>query len=363
VRLFNCQNCNQLLYFENRQCGNCGLQLGFLPQRGELSALQPRTDLWCAEADAESGQLYRFCDNAAIDVCNWMVAAVDVETRCIACRHNQTIPDLTRGDHLELWRKLEVAKHRLIYSLLRLGLPLLNRYDHPQGLAFDFLADPPTPQGERVITGHDNGLITIALREADDAERARLRMAMNEPYRTLLGHFRHEIGHYYWDRLIDDAGQQAQFRACFGDERADYAEALQRHYAEGSPQDWQSNFVSSYAAMHPWEDFAETWAHYLHIVDTLDTASAFGLRIQPRAASTQGMNVKIDFDPYRCESIERLIDHWLPLTFAVNSLNRSMGQPDLYPFILSPPAIEKLGFVHELIGAIHRSGTSDQAFG
>lgn len=135
----------------------------------------------------------------------------------------------------------------------------------------------------------------------------------------------------------------------FGDERADYGQALQRHYDQGPPADWQSRFVTAYAAMHPWEDFAETWAHYLHIVDTLETAGAFGLSTRPGLTQGEELDTSVDFDPYRSPGMQQLTESWLPLTIAVNSLNRAMGQPDLYPFVLSAPALEKLTFVHTLV--------------
>jgi hypothetical protein len=165
----------------------------------------------------------------------------------------------------------------------------------------------------------------------------------------LLGHFRHEVGHFFWDILVRDAGRLDACRAVFGDDRVDYGEALKRHYAQGAPADWQNSYISSYATAHPWEDFAETWAHYLHIVDTLETASAFGLRVHPTATKNKSLHADIDFDPHHARSVQRLIDAWLPLTFALNSLNRSMGHSDLYPFILSEPMIGKLQFIHEII--------------
>ena len=246
-----------------------------------------------------------------------------------------------------------MAKHHLFYTMIKLKLPLKNRMDDPEGgLAFDFLSDQVDANGNvtRVLTGHDNGLITINVAEADDAERERRRTQMGEPYRTLLGHFRHEIGHYFWDKLVRDQGEEAleKCRAVFGDEREDYAEALKRNYSVGPPPDWQNNFVSTYATAHPWEDFAETWAHYLHIVDTLETARSFGLKIKPRIKLGHELEAEVDFDPHKAKSIDDLIENWLPLTYAVNALNRSMGQPDLYPFILSPAVIAKLGYMHDL---------------
>jgi hypothetical protein len=348
MKLFECQHCGQLLYFENTRCERCGHVLGYLPDRATLSALVPHDgQRWRALAAPE--RLRRLCANAAHDACNWLVPADESATFCPACRLNRTIPDLGPPDHLLRWQHLESAKRRLVYALLRLGLPVVSKLDDARaGLAFDFLAAAPqTP----VVTGHDHGLITINIAEADDAERERIRQAMGEPYRTLLGHFRHEVGHYYWDRLVRDGPWLASFRDLFGDERQDYGDCLARHHAEGPPSDWQERFVSSYASAHPWEDFAETWAHYLHIVDTLDTAAAFGLRVRPTAGRDPALATEIDFDPYRQGDFDTLLAAWLPLTYAVNSLNQSMGQPDLYPFVLPPPVIDKLRFVHDLLRA------------
>lgn len=189
----------------------------------------------------------------------------------------------------------------------------------------------------------------ISLAEADDTVRETLRISMGEPYRTLLGHFRHETGHYYWDKLVRDGGNLETCRAMFGDDREDYDAALQRHYAEGVPSQWWNSFVSAYATTHHWEDFAETFAHYLHIVDTLETANAFGIRIKPKITDGTTLVAKVDFDAYRTQGIATLIDAWLPLTFAVNSINRSMGQPDLYPFVLSPAVVGKLGYIDDLV--------------
>jgi hypothetical protein len=262
------------------------------------------------------------------------------------------IPDLSFPENQARWRMIEVAKHRLFYTLLKLRLPLKTKLEAPEnGLAFDFLATPsPNVPAQPVVTGHDNGLITINLAEADDSERERTRRQMGEPYRTLLGHFRQEIAHYYWVRLVRDAPGIEAFRELFGDEREDYGAALQRHYANGPPPDWQYRFVTAYASTHPWEDWAETWAHYFHMVDTLETASGFGLRVRPRVAKGANLSATIDFDPHRATT-DRIIDAWLPLTFAVNSINRSMGVPDLYPFVLAPPAIVKLSFIHDRIQA------------
>jgi len=348
MRLFKCAVCSQLLYFENTRCESCELALGYLPGHETVTALKPYGEVWHALADRR--RAYRYCANAMHNVCNWLVPAESPEQFCATCRHNRVIPDLSQPRHLEQWRLIEIAKHRLFYTLLRLRLPVRTRVEDPDGLAFDFLADTAAPSlsALRVMTGHANGVITINLAEADDAERERRRRQMQEPYRTLLGHFRHEIAHYYWDRLVAGSTKLDEFRQIFGDERTDYGATLQRYYASGAPADWAQHFVSAYATAHPWEDFAETWAHYFHMVDTLETAGSFGLVVEPKAS--KGLTAHTNFNAHGAE-MAQLLDAWIPLTFAANSMNRSMGLPDLYPFVLSPPAIAKLTFVHACIHA------------
>ena len=351
MKLFKCPCCSQLLYFENTRCESCGHRLGYIPEADVLTALDPEPDvgegIWRSLADI--GGLYRFCANAEYAVCNWLIAIDEPGTRCRACRHNRTIPSLKQPGAVAAWRKIEDAKHRLFYSLLRLSLPIPAVGETPEALVFDFLADTAEPDAPKVLTGHDDGLITIALAEADDAERERRRAAMGEPYRTLLGHFRHEVGHFYWDQLVRDGGLLAECRAVFGDDTLDYGEALKRHYREGAPEGWPERFISAYATTHAWEDFAETWAHYLHIVDALEMARAFGMRVEPRIDSNASLSAQADIDVYSEPSIQRLVDLWIPLSFALNSLNRAMGQPDLYPFLLPPPVVAKLGFIHDLV--------------
>jgi hypothetical protein len=353
MKLFKCDSCGQVLNFENTHCERCGHRLGYIPEEALLVALESEGDLWRPLVVPD--RLLRFCANSSYDACNWLISADSEEKYCLACQHNRTVPDLSQEHNVRRWRKLEFAKHRLFYTMIRLGLPLTTRaVDGAHGLAFDFLADITNPQAEKVLIGHNNGVITIALNEADDAEREKLRNELGEPYRTLLGHFRHEVGHYFWDLLVRD-GDLERFRALFGDERRDYGVALRSHYENGAPPNWQDQFISSYATAHPWEDFAETWAHYLHIVDTLEIARAVGMTVNPSVAEGQSLAAEVDFDPHRATDIHRLVDTWLSISFAVNSLNRAMGQPDLYPFILSAAVIEKLGFINQLLLRIKRS--------
>lgn len=350
MKLFECQHCGQLLYFENTRCERCGHTLGYLPDQAMLSALvADGADWWRPLACPE--ERLRLCANAAYDACNWLVPQGSRNAFCRSCQLNRTLPDLSVPENVMLWRRLERAKRRLVYSLLRLGLPVVSKSDElERGIAFNFVDNSGIRSLEerQATTGHLRGLITVDIAEADDAARERHRQSIAESYRTVLGHLRHESGHYHWDRLIRDSVWHGSFQTMFGDERCDYAASLQAHYADGPQSDWRQRYVSAYAGAHPWEDFAETWAHYLHIVDTLETAAAFGLHVRPSAGGHPRLEMSVDFDPYQQSDFDALVAAWLPLTFAVNSLNQSMGQPDLYPFVLAPTIMGKLRFVHGL---------------
>lgn len=252
MQLFECQHCGQLLYFENTRCERCGHVLGYLPESSVLSAVEWDSGCWQPLAAAQRPS--RFCANGVHGACNWLLPADSPEIFCRACRLNRTIPNLDFYEHLRRWQRMERAKHRLVYELLRLDLALVSKAEDPEtGLAFDFLggSGSGSPESVEIITGHARGLITIDIAEADDAVRERHRQDMAEPFRTLLGHFRHEVGHYYWDRLVRGGLWLEAFRGLFGDERQDYRACLQAHYAAGPGRDWQQHFVSSYASAHP----------------------------------------------------------------------------------------------------------------
>lgn len=340
MKAFACSCCGQQLFFENTLCVACQEKLGFLPDALVLAAIRPTEDppgVWRA-AENPSG-LYRLCRNYETEnVCNWLVAADDAEPYCVSCRLNRTIPNLALDRNRRLWGKMEAAKRRLVCSLLQLGLPVFPKTQAGNGLAFEFLAE----LGPRVITGHRGGVITINLEEADDASRERIRQDVGESYRTLLGHFRHECGHYYWDLLVAGSPRIGHFRAVFGDERNDYDTALRDYYYRGAPADWSRGYVTPYAASHPWEDWAETWAHYMHIMDTLETAAANGLSIA-RTGDPRAMR-----DPFTA-GFSDVREDWHELRLIMNSLNRSMGMADPYPFILSDGAAEKLAFIHDWV--------------
>ena len=289
MKLFACSACKEVSYFDNSTCTRCGHALAYLVEHATLTALEPvKGDAGLFEAlhPKVKGARFRMCGNQ-IDhgACNWAVPETDDHRFCRSCRLNDMIPDLADQKAKDAWLKLERAKRRMVYTLLALGLPVEPRAEQPRGVAFSFKKD--LPGEEKVLIGHDLGLITINIAEADSPFREKTRIELGETYRTLLGHFRHEIGHYYWDRLVRDSPSLEPFRRLFGDERASYDEAVAAHYRDGAPKDWRTKFVSSYASMHPWEDWAESWAHYLHMVDTLDTARGFGLAVRSTVATAK----------------------------------------------------------------------------
>ena len=352
MRVFHCDHCRHLVFFENTRCVKCERALSYLPDLGAMGSLDPAGDgLWRSPLRLAAGRTYRLCGNyAEQDICNWAIPADDPNPLCRSCRLTRVIPDLNQDGARAAWYRLEAAKRRLIYSLMHLGLAIVSRGDDPRrGLAFEFLADPGGGDAPPVLTGHSSGVITLSIAEVDDAERERRRLQMREPYRTVLGHFRHEIGHYYWAWLIESGPRLEPFRALFGDERADYASALRQHHDNGPPRDWQERHVTAYASVHPWEDWAETWAHYLHMTDTLEMAAACGVSLQPWLDGDPKIETAAIPGNPELASFEELMDAWLPVTYLLNNLNRGMGLPDAYPFVLSEPALAKLRFVHDTI--------------
>lgn len=351
MNTFFCQHCGERLFFENTFCISCNNTLGFLPDILQISPIfrQKQGNGWTSSITETNGRVYKKCSNYQNEnACNWMVPIDDPDAFCTSCRLNRIIPDLTGPNNRELWVKMEASKRRLVYALLRLGLPVFPKsQDAARGLAFEFLADPATPmsESERILTGHMNGIITINLEEADDAVREKMRLNMREVYRTLLGHFRHECAHYYWDLLVRPSNRIDEVRQVFGDERIDYQAALQKYYQTGAPTDWGGNYVTPYASAHPWEDWAETWAHYLHIMDTLETAAAGGVEINLRGEH-RALVTPFDLD------FSAIRENWHALRFVINSLNRSMGMADPYPFILSDVVTGKLEFIHKWIHSV-----------
>jgi hypothetical protein len=284
---------------------------------------------------------YELCANRYLAECNWLVPINDPGGLCTSCALTLERPNDNDADGLAAFARAEASKRRLVAELSELKLPIVGRDRDPDyGLGFRLL---PSAH-EKVMTGHDNGIITLDLAEGDDVHREQLRVEMDEPYRTLLGHFRHEVGHYYFYRLITPSSDYlARFNELFGDPHADYQEALDRHYDEGAPVGWQESFVSSYATMHAAEDWAETFAHYLHIRDTLDTCAWCGLA--PASAT-------FDRPALGPSAFPNIIEMWLPLSWSLNMVNRSMGHDDLYPFVLPVAVLEKMQFIHTVIDEV-----------
>lgn len=353
---FKC-HCGNALYFENSLCLACGRKLGFLPDLGVLSALEPvEGHRYRALVNDRE---YRTCRNYHDhEICNWMLPAETTGDLCESCRLTAVIPNLEESESIKLWYRIEKAKRRLLYTLKQLHLPIQGRdVDKTGGLEFRFMSDDTQggefndefSPSERVLTGHRTGTITINLAEADPIAREGIREKMNERYRTLLGHFRHESGHFYWDKLVKGSDWIGEYRELFGDETQDYQAALDTYYKEGPPADWSKYWISAYASAHPWEDFAETWAHYLHMVDTLETANYYGFSVHGQSRSGKIANTQ--FGSGYFTNLSELMEDWTKLTAALNAMNRSMGLPDTYPFILTDRVKSKLEMIHRLVSA------------
>ena len=351
MKTFHCTACQALVFFENTTCLSCGRALAFAPDRMSIVTLsQDDAGVWRPVEDPPNDHdTYRLCENYVThNVCNWALPGDSPESLCRSCALTHTIPVQDSLENREAWYKLETAKRRMLYTLLSLELPVVSKISEPvTGLEFQFMSDIVKPSGDRsrVLTGHDDGLITINIAEADDLYRESQRLHQREPYRTLLGHFRHEIGHYYWDRLIANSDRLDEFRNLFGDEQTDYAQALQRHYDEGAPPNWEANFISAYATTHPWEDWAESWAHVMHMVDALETARAVGLSVKPQRRDEPALIIESKPPANRVIDFDELVEEWLSLTYVLNNLTRGLGLADAYPFVLSKPVVEKLRFV------------------
>lgn len=364
VRVFNCQ-CGSPVFFRNSACLACGTALGYAPALAQVVPLAPtdEADVWVQWNG--DGPHYRRCTNLLTPaVCNWLVPVDEVERQggfCCACRLNRTVPDLNDPQHPDnglLWGRIEMAKRRLVSALLVLGLPVVSRVteDPQHGLMFDFLRAPDF--AGPVVTGHANGLITIDIAEADDVHRELARTSMNETYRTLVGHLRHEVGHYYWDRLVAGNQWHEPFRSLFGDETLDYASSLARHYEVGPPPDWQLTHISAYATSHPWEDWAECWAHYMHMSDMVDTAASYGLVVDQSRLEFTPFSHDVLYQPDHPGADRYLgfVNHWAQLTMLMNGMARAMGQPDVYPFVLAHQVVAKLHFIHLVVSEERHRG-------
>lgn len=343
MKVFQCGHCDYPLFFENNQCENCGHSSGYRYSDRKMLTFDPQSSSLISDREKIE---YKYCKNMEHGVCNWLLEKCDNHDYCPACQLNRTIPNLADKENIPNWKNLEVAKHRLIYQLQKIGLDLPSKMGNEEGLCFDFIAKMNSAD---IMTGHDNGVITILLREADSVIRERTRKDMQEPYRTLIGHLRHEVGHYFWERLVSSKKEVLmEFREIFGNEKVSYGDALQAYYKNGAPKNWRESYISKYATSHPWEDWAETWAHYLHVMDMVETAHFFRFKVDSAEVS-ENMRTEATFDPYTIKEFGTIVRTCIPLSFAVNSINRAMGIPDVYPFVITPLVVKKMTFIHQLL--------------
>lgn len=326
MKAFRCRVCDNSLHFDNSLCVSCGTALGYSRSERQIVPVDEHGQY----VDA-TGLVWHVCKNLGLSGCTWLSRVPGGQ--CSVCDLTRTRPSDDDPVGLEQYPLAEQAKRHLVAELDTLGFPLRSKEEDPEnGLAFDLLSSVD----ENVVIGHANGIITIDLAESDDAHREKVRANLAEPYRTMLGHFRHEFGHYAEWQLVRGDELMTRCRELFGDESKDYQAEIDRHYAEGPPADWADSYISTYATMHPFEDFAETWAHFLHIADTIETARDYGLLTVGGIA---------DFSQFR----DVVTGVWIPLSIALNQMNRSMGKDDVYPFVIPPPVLDKLDFVASLL--------------
>jgi hypothetical protein len=337
---YHCRLCGAEIRFDTMHCPVCAAPHGYVADAQVLATMAADADGITYHLAGDAVARWR-CLNAAWG-CNWTVPAGTGDRWCLSCALTRGRPDTERPDAIEAWSRAEAAKRHLVDQLLRLGLPIEPRSpQRPNGLTFD-LVDVP---GERGLTGHLDGVVTIDLAEADDVRRDELRRALGEPFRTLLGNMRHEVGHHYWARLVGQGRVLAEARRLFADERIDYTQALERHYASPGTAWDATRFVSRYAAVHPLEDWAETFAHYLHLVDAVETADAHGLARGPGGA-------RVDLDA----PLHVLLGAWLPLGAAIDAVAEAVGSPPPFPFHPVGLVVDKLSFVHDTVRANRRRG-------
>ena len=330
MRVYTCPACNEPVYFRNLGC-SCGAELSYDPEQDRFV------------------QGAAWCSNRQKIACNWI--AEDKDGHCRSCSMTEIIPDAFRDNNVSLWSDAEFAKRWVLSNLSRWGWFTNN--DAGARPRFHLLSED-TRKGEKpVIMGHADGLITINVIEADPVERERRRDDLSERLRTMNAHFRHEIAHFLQLRLSEDDTFLKEFRALFGDETADYGEALKAYYANGAPPDFEQRHVTRYASSHPHEDWAETAAHVMHLTDIVDSAAASGLQ--------RGDRPTFGYDAYAEPDAEALISQAVDLGLALNRVNRSMGLQDLYPFVISPLARQKMVFTHGAISNSRRSSNAVQA--
>ncbi|MEB3754760.1 putative zinc-binding peptidase [Acinetobacter sp. MD2(2019)] len=356
MNVFYCQYCQHQVFFPNTFCESCSSVLGFQLNRNTMGTFAKIDSYTWRSLDPQDQNLYyKPCYNYShYQACNWVIPAEQANPYCESCQLTHLIPDLSDPQNLNYWKHIEAAKRRFLHLTKQLDIfprPKKDPNDH-FGLQFNFLMPY---DNQPVMTGHANGVITLNASEADVVVRIKTRMSMEENYRTLLGHFRHESGHYYFELMQHFCPNWIdEFRVYFGNEQADYSQALAQYYENGPQANWSDFYVSRYACAHPWEDWAETWAHYLHMLDTLDTAYQSGLTLDGKLSIDP--HIHFEAPPLLAQDFELTINNWFALTYILNALNRSMGLDDAYPFTLSNPVLDKLRFIHRSLLQIHNEG-------
>jgi hypothetical protein len=352
MKVFHCNQCSSQVYFENTVCGVCQAYLLFVPSQMQMAAasMPANADL---SATANGGSMQQLglkpCAQRQFAAqCNWALPTQAPEADCISCQLTRLAASAPVTQNWLRWQLAEAAKRRLLFTLLSLRVPFAPKQSATDafGLAFEWkvpMANTP------VITGHADGVITLNLQEADDDKRESTRVAFAEPLRSVLGHLRHELSHHLQQRFVTTPDLVARFRELFGDERQPYAPALQHHYQNGPPADVSQRFISAYASAHPWEDWAETCAHYLLMVDAVETADAWGLHLDPGVglATTAGQTRSDLGLPMQAEDL--VFGHWLPVARFLNAMARSLGSRDSYPFVIPTPVLDKLRFVQDVL--------------
>ncbi|KAA5539180.1 hypothetical protein FYK55_24995 [Roseiconus nitratireducens] len=329
MRNFDCR-CGAALFFHSEQCVRCKSATAMCANCRQVAAVDDLNDgtVQCSNC----GTHMRFCGNRVQNaICNGGVRAESADALCRYCSLNQIVPDLSMPGNREKWLSIERAKHRVLYDVDRIGFPIItDAGDGRAILRFEFKSSTAEP----VTTGHTSGLITMNIAEADSVQREQTRVQFGEPQRTLVGHFRHELGHYFWDVCVNPS-RLDEYRQLFGDERnPDYVTAQQQYYSGGPPDDWWTTYVSEYATMHSWEDFAETFNAYLDMIAIVGTSAHF-----------HRLRVDADVDG---GDFQQLLTAYQDIGIVANELNRDMGMLDLVPEVFTPPVVQKMRFVHSL---------------
>lgn len=323
MRIFKCPNCSVSVVFQNLFCIGCGTNL-----------------YWDPAAQAFIANVMP-CSNRDAIACNWPATGNDGGF-CFACEMTDVIPDTFHEDNLMLWAEAESSKRRALATLGRWGWFTPN--DPGPLPAFHMLSEEDRYGERNVVMAHNRGLITINVTEANLVERVERGLALGEKLRTMVGHFRHEMAHFLFERLRPVPGFLSGFRDLMGDENADYGAALKAYYRDGPPADWNLRFITEYASAHPHEDWAESVTHLLHLTDITDSAVAVGWR--------SPMLSDLTYDAYADADTERLLEYGTYFSMATNHINRAVGVHDLYPFVLTPGIKDKLAFVHGWIRAV-----------